>query len=647
MPNLEHALEKRIQSLSMRIDRLERVNRRFSNIRLAAVLVGIPAVLACFRYAGNLPGWIALAAVVTGFCLVLRCHGRVEAGIAGHRARARWKSAQLARIRLDWERIPPVPPMSVDADHAFGIDLDIAGERSLHRLMDSTITLAGSKRLLNRLLETAHDRELILKRQVLVKELSLRTLFRGRLISNALNAAGKPASRGSSRDLYGKLDAQSLLLWTQKRGTASSIATKAFVPLTLMATANLAVFGLLALRMIPVHFVNLYFVYIAVLLLLQIEIKKAFQDAVSMETTLNRLLPVFGRLESFGYAGAPNLRSLCEPFLNAENRPSAQLRRISRIVSGISVRSNPIVWLIVNSVFPWDIYFARRLEQSKDALSTLLPAWLDVLNEIEVLNSLAEFAFLNPDYCYPELNSTHIRERESASPPGRPSQSLSHDQTAERTAASMPFHAENLGHPLIPRRKRVCNDFSFDADSRIALITGSNMAGKSSFLRTIGVNLCLAYAGAPAAATNLRTSVCRVHACMRVDDSLTDGFSFFYAEVRRLKMVLTAVEDDAARLPVLFLLDEIFRGTNNRERFIGSRAYILALAEHATFGAIATHDLELVRLAEEAPSIANYHFREEVKDGRMIFDYQLRPGPCPTTNALKIMAMVGLPVAFA
>ena len=169
------------------------------------------------------------------------------------------------------------------------------------------------------------------------------------------------------------------------------------------------------------------------------------------------------------------------------------------------------------------------------------------------------------------------------------------------------------------------------------------MSGKSTFLRTMGVNLCLAYAGAPVNASAFQTIPLRLCTCIKVSDSVTDGISYFYAEVRRLKMLLRALEADES-IPLCFLIDEIFRGTNNRERLIGSRAYIHALTRGHGVGALSTHDLELVTLAETIPQIHNYHFREDVQAGRMVFDYHLRSGPCPTTNALTIMRMEGLPV---
>ena len=177
----------------------------------------------------------------------------------------------------------------------------------------------------------------------------------------------------------------------------------------------------------------------------------------------------------------------------------------------------------------------------------------------------------------------------------------------------------------------------------MTLITGSNMAGKSTFLKTIGVNLCLAYTGGPVNAATFQTRLFRVFTCMQIHDSITDGLSFFYAEVKRLKALLEALHAEN-QPPVLFLIDEIFRGTNSRERLIGSRAYIHHLAAQPGVGLIATHDLELGQLAEQIPGLTNAHFRDDVTDGKMVFDFRLHPGLCPTTNALKIMRLEGLPV---
>ncbi len=196
---------------------------------------------------------------------------------------------------------------------------------------------------------------------------------------------------------------------------------------------------------------------------------------------------------------------------------------------------------------------------------------------------------------------------------------------------------------MIPIQKRIANDLTLEGVGHLWVVTGSNMSGKSTFLRTIGINVCLAQAGGPVCASAFSWTWVRLACCIRIDDSLDAGLSFFYAEVKQLKRLLDAAQDRRAA-PVLFLIDEIFKGTNNRERLIGSRAYLRSLVASHGFGLVTTHDLELADLDRELPTVQNRHFQETVSEGRLSFDYRLRLGPCPTTNALRIMQLEGLPI---
>jgi DNA mismatch repair ATPase MutS len=278
---------------------------------------------------------------------------------------------------------------------------------------------------------------------------------------------------------------------------------------------------------------------------------------------------------------------------------------------------NPVMMVILNLPLPWDFIFAARLERKRLALEKLLPGWLDTLQRLEALQSLANFADLHPAYNFPEVR--------------------------ERIDEGALFSATELAHPLIPHHSRVGNNFSIDRRGRVFLVTGSNMSGKSTFLRTIGINLVLAFAGGPVAADSMRTQLFRLSTCIQINDSLREGVSYFYAEVRRLRDLLreASVEDAP---PLLFLIDEIFKGTNNIERHVGASAYVEALAGGSGCGLVSTHDIDLTHLADRLPDVVNLHFREHIIDERMVFDYQLRTGPCPTTNALTIMRLEGLPV---
>lgn len=605
---LLRALEIQIRRLDKRLRKLGALSQYYSRWRGGIILVAVISLF-FYRFLGNQIIWISSAILVVVFSVVVFYHRKIKRSIARHDIWLKIKSTHLARLNLDWKNIPlplPVPPQP---GHPYELDLDITGERSLHRLMDTATTREGSGRLRNWLLNTAPDSLLIQKRQSLVRELSSSPIFRDRF-SLLSSLAGK----GST----GQWDASALLEWLQRSTPFRSLKPILVVLIALSAT-NIILFVLSSLRLMPSVWPTAFLVYFSVLFLAALSRARevgSFKEALSMELALNQLRAVFQHLESYSYRDRPELAGLCAPFLDHNRRPSIELRRIERIASALSLRANPILWFWVHALVPWDFYYAIRLNRAKSDIKSLLPVWLNALFELEALNSIANFAYLNPEYVFP---------------------------TEAPGDSGLVFKAQALGHPLIPADEKVCNDFTLNEGQEIAIITGSNMAGKSTFLRTLGTNLCLAYAGAPVNASRFESSLFTVFTCIKVSDSVTDGISYFYAEVKRLKALLSASDGD---LPLFFLIDEIFRGTNNIERHIGSRAYIRALAARQVVGAVATHDLELVKLAGQIPRIANYHFREEVREDRMIFDYRLRSGPCPTTNALKIMQIEGLPVEF-
>jgi hypothetical protein len=366
----------------------------------------------------------------------------------------------------------------------------------------------------------------------------------------------------------------------------------------------------------------------------QSSLRDLFADAAYLRDALTEFAAVSQFLER--YPHPRGVAGVCAPFLRSDERrsfgedggiqgdrirnavrderPSKLLRGVIGVASAASLQRNPFVWLPLNLLLPWDLFFAFRLEGMKARLRVLLPGWLEAWYVLEALNALANFGYLNPGATFPVVE-----------------------------ADGPVLEVEGVGHPLIPDGRRATNDFALAELGEVAVITGSNMSGKSTFLRTLGVNLVLAYAGGPVLARRLRVRPMRMGSSIQVSDSLADGLSYFYAEVKRLKGLLDALQGEADQ-PLFFLIDELFRGTNNEERRQGSEAYVRALAGGHGVGLVSTHDLELTHLADSIAGVSNFHFREEITDGRMVFDYRLRPGPCPTTNALKIMALEGLPV---
>jgi hypothetical protein len=424
------------------------------------------------------------------------------------------------------------------------------------------------------------------------------------------------ATRGSSYQLEGKR----LLNWLSEQKKPahliSTIIISHVLTILFLTLLLLNLFGTL-----PQYWMLVFAAEIVFLLFSKDKRGNLFDDAYYLHDAFAQLNAVFSYLEAYRYGHNHHLHQLCEPYYaDANQRPSRLLTQIQRVANGATLEKNLLVWVLVNLLLPWDFYLVLRFHRYREQVAARLPAWLDTWFELEAINSLATFAYLHPNYIQPEVHA------------------------AVDEAHPLPLCARDLGHPLLPEEEKVVNDFSMETIGEIAIITGSNMAGKSTFLRTIGVNLCLAYAGAPVNASAFAATLFRIFTCIKISDSVTEGYSYFYAEVRRLRALLDELGKPDETMPLFFLIDEIFRGTNNRERRVGSEAYIEALAGKYCLGLLSTHDLELVKLANLLPQVENYHFKEDVIDGQMVFDYILRDGPCPTTNALKIMQMEGLPI---
>jgi len=606
-PPREPSLERLIARLDARLYRLDLAGVRFAWARLLAFAGGAVISAALLFAVGVWAAFIAAAVAVILFSILARFHRRIKTSTLRHHVWRDIKRAHLARSRLAWDHLPP--PLAADPrpECPLELDLDLTGPRGIHRLLDTTISREGGLRLRDWLAAGAPDPGPIARRQALVRELAPLVTFRDRLQLNARLATGGKLRRW---------DGAALLDWLASLSPSRALAHWLWGLLALsLITIALLVLDVVAGLVPPIWRFTLL-IYAGLYLWKVQQLGDLFAAAFALSDPLTALKAVFEHLERDRYRDRPALRALCAPFLDPANRPSAHLRRITRVLSAASMRGNPYLWFAVSAVIPWDLLVAYWLDQRKAAVARLLPEWLDTWYELEALSALATFAYLNPDYAFPTIE-------------------------ARRDGPALVVR--DIGHPLIPRSVRVCNDFALADMGELALITGSNMSGKSTFLRTLGANLCLAYAGGPVAAQAFTSVPLRIATCIRVTDSVTDGISYFYAEVKRLKALLDALQPPHT-YPLFYLIDEIFRGTNNRERLIGSRAYIRAVVGGDGVGVLSTHDLELVKLAGEIPHIRNYHFTETIAEGRMTFDYRLRPGPSPTSNALKIMAMEGLPV---
>jgi len=591
-----------LQRLIRRIERLiargTATSSRFTKWRLTIFIAGLLCSITLFRAGWYNSGNLALAGFIILFLIVAAYHNRLEQRIHRLRLWEHIKSVHLARGQLDWPKIPQ-KPWEQASSHLYAQDLDLTGPRSLLHLLDHTVSDQGRARLTSWLISQPPDPDMWKARQRLVKELTPRSLFRDRLVLES-QLAGEQEING--RRLAAVLE----------HPVGFPGLNRILVIQTLLALGTI-VLGIGALLgWFPGYWMFTFGAY-ALIYLMTDQGEELLEHAIGLHHEMERLSKVLQFMERHATQSELALAETCKPLLEPGRSPSSFTRHIARIFYGISVKAHPLVHLAFNALCPWDLFFTFRLRQFQARVRDRLPVWLDRLAEVEAASALATFAYLHPHYTWPTPSS------------------------------SVGLHSTALGHPLISSSVRVTNGIALSGLGTIHLITGSNMSGKSTFLRTIGINLCLAQAGAPVCATTFEWSRSRLACCIRVNDSLDAGLSFFYAEVKRLKAILDATADRAAP-PVLFLIDEIFKGTNNRERLIGSRAYIKTLATRNGFGLVSTHDLELTDLEKDIPSLTNAHFQETVSAGALAFDYRLRPGPCPTTNALRIMELEGLPI---
>lgn len=597
---LARALQFDAERLTQRIAPLQQTSHRIALARLIVLLGGGALALLVAIFINAPAAWFTFALAVAAFLALVIWHRRLDNWIE---TLTLWRAIKMdlrARLHLDWDNLPPPRPLTL-RDKSLTYDLDLIGLRSLHQLMDTTISRHGSQWLAEWLTTPRPDVDGLKKRQTIVRELKTRARFRERFQLQYRLVM--------KRELEGENVLEML-----KTEFPSARLRWALPIATLLVAVNLVLFLLWQFAAFPPFFLAALGAYIAFYYWNQKYLETVLGAMARVHTELDKLRALVQYLERASYHNAPQLARLCAPFLRQTPAPSEQLQKIGVITAAIGMRNNPLLAVLLNVILPWDFFFAFLADRQRARVAQTLPEWVRVVHELDALIALGNFAALHPEATFPEIHAD----------------------------AAPVLRATQLGHPLIPLPQRVCNDFQIDALGQVDILTGSNMAGKSTFLKTIGINFCLAYAGAPVIAREFIAQPLRLHTCIRITDSIVDGFSYFYAEVKCLRALLDALQTQE-ELPLLFLIDEIFRGTNNRERLIGSRAYIQTLLGARGAGLIATHDLELAQLADANPRARNFHFRDKVADGRLVFDYILRAGPCPTTNALRIMALEGLP----
>lgn len=570
--------------------------RRFRVVGIVRLAVLVAGIVSAWLVYGGLAAWWWLLPTVIGFLVLADMQQRItQARRRCERAAALYEQG-LARLDDRWAGTGATGERFQDESHPYAADLDLFGHGSLFELLSTARTRVGEEMLANWLLTPAAP-DVVRARQLAVVELRPRLDLREDL---ALLGAGVRSGE----------ETQTLAQWAAAPPWSISISTRVIaLALTLLtlATLGLWIAGFGAIPFLVTFIIGRVFSF---------RMKAAVESVVDAVDNpgrdLSLLSGVLRRIERERFE-SPLLVEL-RAALDVEGlSPSQQIARLNRLIDLLDARRN-MIFAPLAFVLLWPLHFAFAVEGWRQRSGPAVARWLAAVGEFEALCALAGYSYEHPDDTFPTLVS-----------------------------GPASFEGEGLGHPLIPAARSVRTDLRLsDEQQRVLIVSGSNMSGKSTLLRTVGINTVLALAGAPVRARALSLSPLQVGASIRLQDSLQAGASRFYAEITRLRQIVELTEGS---LPVLFLLDEILHGTNSHDRRIGAEGVVRGLIERGATGLITTHDLALARIAESlAPHAANVHFEDHLEDGKMTFDYRLRPGTVQRSNALELMRSVGLKV---
>lgn len=503
----------------------------------------------------------------------------------------------LKRLNSQWNSFEDDGAEFKDDSHNFLTDLDIFGKNSLFQWINCAKTYIGRQKLRNLLSGIEGSLDDIRNRQEAVNELAEMLYFRQRLLAEGMVASDKMNNP------------EELIAWASE--SFDDFRKPWVIALCRIMPCITIILILIGLVMKVISWRWPIAALLIQYALIGYKSKKRYRTFAISENYSDNLRAYYKMLKLFEkHQFNSKLINLLKDNIKNKDGLEAfkQMDNLSSIIDSISNRRNAF-YLIFNVLTLWDFQMIIALERWKEKSGHLLKKWLETIGELEALASLSLICFDNPEWTMPIIYN----------------------------GEEAVFEARGIGHPLI--KNRVLNNLKFD--KKVILITGSNMSGKSTLLRTAGINLILAYAGAPVCAKYFKASIMEVYTCMRISDNLSENISSFYAELLRIKNIISEAKTGKR---IFYLLDEIFKGTNSLDRHTGARVLINKLSSTNSIGMVSTHDLELCDLEEENEKVVNYHFQEYYRDNKIYFDYKLRPGSSTTRNALFLMKLAGIDV---
>jgi MutS domain V len=592
-----HFYENRIENLTQQQKVLQKRKSIFGILRLGSIL----SIIAAFYFLWSVNKYYAIAAA---FILIIIFIQLIYRDLAN---KAAIKHLQHL-ININEDELKAIDgkyyqfadgATFTPHDHFYANDMDVFGRASLYQFLNRTTSELGAEKLAAWLLNPS-IKETILQRQVAVKELITKNEWR-----QNLQAIGKESSikRNTLEKIKHWLQEPTLFLqfkpWQWLRWLLPAI----IITITVFYSFDFLSEGT-------------WYLFLFIFLAIAFQINKVaapLHDRLSsMVADLGILSESIASIEKENFT-SPLLQQLKTDLQKQNIAASGKIKKLKKILDRLDLRYNIVIAIPLNIFLMWNLQQVLDLEKWKKENDEDVQLWFDTLAEFEALHSFATMHFNNPGYCFPILKENHFF-----------------------------ISAIELGHPLIHHNKRVNNFINIETAGEIMLVTGSNMAGKSTYLRSIGINVILTMAGAPVCARSFEVSPVQLLSSMRIADNLEESTSTFYAELKKLK---TVIEKINAGEKVFVLLDEILRGTNSLDRHTGSEALIKQLIKQKAAAILATHDVALATLENEYPkNILNYHFDAQTKEEELFFDYKLKDGVCTNMNASLLMKKIGLEI---
>ncbi len=596
MTNKTDFFNNRAEALTTQVSSLKSKYNAYSIYRIL-IFIGF-LVITILTIKAGLGFWLFIETLtfVVVFGLLVNRHNKIKNEKVLNERMHDINIEEVKRLKYNFNGIDEGEKF-IDEHHHYAVDLDVFGRNSLFQLINRAGTSRGIKLLASWLLNPS-DKSAIELRHKTVTELGSKLDWRQKIQAYARNKSDKM----QNEEVFDK--------WLSGKDFIRNNPFYKILPYLVIPFSSFLIIGYLY-EWLSLFALLLPFIITGFFLYKIIDYSKSTfemtQSGVSLLESIENIIIQIENVE-FKDNYLVKIKSALQP---QGILASIKIKYLKSILYWFSQRSN-MMYHIFNYIFLLDFILLARAEKWRTKYKDEVSNWFDAIAELEALNSIAAFAFANDEYQYPEI-----------------------------TDSPFLFTGKNIGHPLIPTKSRVNNDFSLEKSGTTCVVTGSNMAGKSTFLRTIGINMVLAYAGAPVCATSLQVSFFHVFTSMRTKDNLEENVSSFYAELLRLKMLLESINENNT---VFYLLDEILKGTNSVDRHIGAESLILQLNKLNTLGLISTHDLKLGELDKKNNSIVNYNFSSEILDDEIIFDYKLRKGICKSTNASQMMAKIGIEI---